>query len=345
MATPAKKPKKRLVSMDTEEVSIVNAGANGHTQWLIVKGADGKEVAQGIPVETASEEVQKQALDARSEKYGIEKMSQGGRLTVGNGLPAAEALYGDPVNLRYPIGDGDNQYSEETLKSSLDQFRKDHHDYKTDMAKSRIFERLVRKGLAKGITFANDPEDTLNKLLPADLKVRLSKQNTDDPLSQNEQTPKVEPSAEPRTKSGQGADLVTELGSTMEEGKRAIAISKSTTDVRRLRTEVDSVLKKAAESNTEPGPSSNQSDEVGNDGVPEPNVDELKKSTKEKDKQIEFLTKQLNKVRAEKSRRSTAIGTSQALRPRETRKTAEGPDTDGSSAQDYIDMSPPLEKA
>ena len=88
---------------------------------------------------------------------------------------------------------------------------------------------------------------------------------------------------------------------------------------------------------------SSQGDEVGIDTQPDPVVEKLKKSTKEQAEEITRLKKALNQEKANKSRRSTAIGTSQALRPRETRKTADdGPATISDSAQDMIDLSPPL---
>lgn len=343
MGNQAKKPKKRLISMDTEEVSVVNAGANGHTEWLIVKGADGKDVVQGIPVDSASDELKKSALDSRSVKYGIEKMSEGGRLTVGEGLPTSEALYGDPVNLRYPMGDGENQASESVLKDSISQFRKDHAVYEGEVVKSRIFERLVRKGLSLGMSFAHDPEDTINKLLPADITKRLAKEhkeNQDVPPTADPGTPNVEPSTENRAKSGPGADLVTGLDSTLKKGREALAFG----SVLRLKDEVNAALDTVRKSKPEPGATSSNSDEVGNDTQPDPAVETLTKTVEEKDEQIQRLTKALNTERANKSRRSTAIGTSQTLRPRETRKTADAPEPEISdSTRDIIDLSPALE--
>lgn len=340
MAAPTKKPKKRLVSMDTEEVSIVNAGANGHSQWLIVKNEDGKNITQGIPVETATDEIKKQALDARSEKYGIEKLSGDGNLTIREGMPSAESMYGDPVNLRYPICDAENLYSSDIMKSSIRQFEKETDLY-TDASKKRILERLFRRGIAKGFNFDDVQNKTFSELLPDDLKHRISKRNNDEPESQNDQE-HVETSAENRTKSDQDTNLVTDLGITLEYSRRAIAMSKSTTGVKRLRMEVDRALKKASEFRQNVDASNSQTYGVGNEDSPYRESERYKKTASDKDKRIELLTKQLNRANAEKSRRRTAIGTSQALRTMETRKNS-GDELQRSSVQDYIDMSPPLE--
>jgi len=345
-----KKPKKRLVSMDTEEVSLVNMGANGHKEWLLVKVDE--ETVKAVPGSDASDEDKRAAQQTRAQKYGIEALESGANLSYPSGDPTTESLYGDPVNLKYPLGYTANTRDAGRIRNAISRFKGNHGSYSKDTSKARIYERIVRAALAEDIDVSYDPEDEIDKLLPADLKTRLAKDeedtgkedDTNEDAGSPPASPEGEPSNETTSKSGQGTDLVADFKTGLEKSRQTLARVQALAKARELKEQALQAIEAVKKASVDNGPSSPKN-EVGKDEPERVDTEkaELKKQASDQAAEIQRLKKELKKEKAKKSRVSTAIGMSQSLQTREIIQTAKGQEEQGEESN-LFDLSPPLEK-
>lgn len=155
--------RERLVNLRVEEVSLVDAAAN-EEEWFIVK-----RLEKAVPSADATNEEKRAAQKARSEKYGVEALDgEGENLTFPSGEPTSEADYGDPVNLKYQMGD------EAHARNARARFKQAADTYSQTKSKRVVHERIVRRELQFGVDVNFDPDDPLDQLLPSDLKDRLT---------------------------------------------------------------------------------------------------------------------------------------------------------------------------
>lgn len=111
----------------------------------------------------------------RSRKYEIEALDGAGeRLTFAPGYPTDLDQYGDPANLLYPVD------SVEQAKNARVLFKQSADVYSQDDSRRMVHKRIVEAELRLGVKPAFDPEDPLDKLLPAEVTDRLTKGSGDD---------------------------------------------------------------------------------------------------------------------------------------------------------------------
>lgn len=179
MADKEKEKKlRRLTEIIATHVSLVDKGANwgGIRHHFMLKSAE--DLEKRVPSADASPEDKRDAQMARSRQYGIEALETGANLSYPSGDPTSESLYGDPCNLKYPLGYTDNQKSPERVRNALSRFKGNYQTYKKESSRARVYERIVRVALSLGIDVSYDPSDPVDSLLPGDLKDRLAKSET-----------------------------------------------------------------------------------------------------------------------------------------------------------------------
>lgn len=113
-----------------------------------------------------AEDLQKSLKD-RAEKFGVE-ITPDASLTFPKGFPQDLAMYGDPVNLKFPI---DTLARTRNARVRFKQFAMEI--YKETNSRAVVHERIVRRELTLGIKPDFDTEDALDALLPAALKDEL----------------------------------------------------------------------------------------------------------------------------------------------------------------------------
>jgi hypothetical protein len=142
-----------------------------------------KRAEKQVPPADASNEDKRAAQAEREKKYGIEMLDAAAALSYPADAPTTEALYGDPVNLKYPLGRTDNEPDPPRIRNALARFAQNYEVYDERASRATIWERIVRAALKAGIEHAYDPNDALDSLLPSDLKNELTK-DTDDKTEQ-----------------------------------------------------------------------------------------------------------------------------------------------------------------
>lgn len=160
----------RLEDMDTQFVSLVRAGANRQTKFMVVKRQE-----KQVPPADASNEDKRAAQEERARKYGIEALDAAAALSYPADAPTTEDLYGDPVNLKYPLGRTANEPDPPRIRNALARFVQNFEVYEQRASHAKIWERIVRAALKAGIDVSFDPNDYLDGLLPSDLKEELTK--------------------------------------------------------------------------------------------------------------------------------------------------------------------------
>ncbi len=205
----------RLSDIETQFVSLVGAGANRQKKFFVVKadeqglgpggdcvcvdcghsvphktgtkctdlkcsecgGAMKRIESKAVPAADASDEDKRKAQETRSKQYGIEALETGANLSYPSGDPTTETLFGDPTNLKYPLGKDDNKPDLGRIRNALARFKQAADTYKTDKSKGVVFARIVTVALEQGIDVGYDPENPIDKLLPSDLKERLEEKD------------------------------------------------------------------------------------------------------------------------------------------------------------------------
>lgn len=133
------------------------------------------EVDKQVPDRSASTEDKRKAQQARSQEYGIEALDgKGERLTFPAGYPRDLKLYGDPVNLMFPL---DPAGRARNARARFKQFADDIYD--KDQSKKIVHTRIVKRLLALGSKPSFDENDPLDRMLPADIRDKLEKATVD----------------------------------------------------------------------------------------------------------------------------------------------------------------------
>jgi len=123
-----------------------------------------------VPSKDASNEEKRNAQKARASKYGIEALDgKGENLSYPAGFPTKESLYGDPVNLKYPLE------SKARAANARVRFKQFADNYSKTSSKRIIHERIVRAEIAHGIEPKYNEDDALDRLLPASLVDQMMK--------------------------------------------------------------------------------------------------------------------------------------------------------------------------
>jgi len=101
-------PKRRVFAPD--QFNKLRVGQSGET--IVETQAAPESVERAVPKPDATSDSKRKAQKKRSEKYGIEVWeNKGENLSYPKGDPTKETLYGDPVNLKYPVAYDDKKLS------------------------------------------------------------------------------------------------------------------------------------------------------------------------------------------------------------------------------------------
>ncbi|MDD5542896.1 MAG: hypothetical protein PHX83_06945 [Acidobacteriia bacterium] len=164
----------RLTNVRPFYISLVDYGANhgGRDHHFALKSTGA--IAKRVPDADAENEDKQKALAERATSYGIEAREDAA-LSYPADSPTTEAMYGDPVNLKYPTGDASNTVDVGRIRNALARFKQAYEEYKKDSSRARVYARIVRAALDNGVEVSYDENDPVDSLLPADLKAELQK--------------------------------------------------------------------------------------------------------------------------------------------------------------------------
>jgi hypothetical protein len=136
------------------------------------------EQKASVPAADATPEDKRTAQEARATEYGIESLTgTEANLSWPADAPTQLDLYGDPVNLKYPLGGTDNAADPARIRNAMARFKQAAGAYSQDSSKGKVYGRIVAAALAAGIAVTYDPNDAIDKLLPGELKARLEQLN------------------------------------------------------------------------------------------------------------------------------------------------------------------------
>jgi hypothetical protein len=160
----------RLEEMDVQLVSLVRAGANRQRKFFVVK----EDAAKDVPAADATPEDKRAAQAARSAKYEIQALEGSeANLSFPADAPTDEEFYGDPVNLKYPLGGSNNQPDVARIRNALARFKQAANVYTEEASRGLVYARIVATALAAGIDVSFDENDPVDALLPQGLKDKL----------------------------------------------------------------------------------------------------------------------------------------------------------------------------
>lgn len=129
-----------------------------------------KVIIEKVPVGSDSIEEKRAAQTIRAKKYGIESLEgKGERLSFSPGYPTDLDSYGDPVNLIFPFR------PDRGARNVRLRFKEFAPNYDKETSKKIVHTRIVKRLLSIGATPSFDPENSLDKLLPQDIKDKLKK--------------------------------------------------------------------------------------------------------------------------------------------------------------------------
>ncbi|MEN6370222.1 MAG: hypothetical protein ABFD77_11090 [Thermotogota bacterium] len=211
----------RLTDIDPEFVSLVTAGANRQKGFQVVKSDD--EAAKAVPDASASAEDKKKAQGDRATKYGIEAREDG-NLSYPSDSPTTEGLYGDPVNLMYPLAGTDNKPDVARIRNALSRFSQNRDEYGENSSKVKILERVVEAALSAGVDVTAPEGDEIYDALPAALRDRISGKESDKSKGDDKTSGGKEPNTEDAT------DLTSwleEAGEKVDELSLDIAVQQA----------------------------------------------------------------------------------------------------------------------
>lgn len=156
---------------------------------------DGKEIVgaviRQVPPSDATTDRKRKAQEKRSEKYGIEALeNKGENLSYPSGDPTTESLYGDPANLKYPLGRDDNELDIDRANNARARFKQAFKVYSKTESRRAIHTRIVQAQLKGGANPSYDPDDPLDRLLPKEVKDKLTQsvERTEEPETDSEET-------------------------------------------------------------------------------------------------------------------------------------------------------------
>lgn len=119
-----------------------------------------------------SREELQEAQRERSREFGIEVV-EGAALTFPSGFPEDLRLYGDPVNLKYPVN------TPARAANARARFKQNANQYREENSRRIVHTRIVEAELDFGISVSIDPEDPLDMLLPRSLRDRIARMQSD----------------------------------------------------------------------------------------------------------------------------------------------------------------------
>ena len=157
-----------LTDINTKYVSLVTAGANRQRKFLIVKA----DASKMVPPADADNETKRRALEERMVEYGVE-VRPSAALSYPEGFPTVENMYGDPVNLKYPLGGENNEVDMDRLRNALARFKQNYSEYQEGRSIATAYGRIVTAALDAGIDVSYDENDPVDKLLPKEVQDRL----------------------------------------------------------------------------------------------------------------------------------------------------------------------------
>jgi len=165
-----------LTYMKPEEVSVVDAAANKR-KLLVIKSQE-KVFKAEVPDTGATSEEKRDAQKQRSATFDIEALEgKGENLTYPKGDPTDLGLYGDPVNLKYPLAyAGESDPDLARANNARARFKQAADTYEQTSSKRVIHTRIVRAQLSAGASPSYNPDDELDKLLASDIKDKLTKE-------------------------------------------------------------------------------------------------------------------------------------------------------------------------
>jgi hypothetical protein len=175
--TPKDKEKKgddatRLTEVRPWYVSLVDYGANhgGRAHHFALKAA---VLTKRVPAVDAEPDDKQKALKERADAYGIAARDDAA-LSYPAGDPTTENLYGDPVNLKYPLGGENNEADPDRIRNAVARFKQNAGEYGDDASRGRVYARIVRAAMDAGIDVSYDPADPIDALLPVDVRDALA---------------------------------------------------------------------------------------------------------------------------------------------------------------------------
>ena len=175
----------RLSDIEPQFVALVTAGANRQVKFQVVKADDPKgdkprckkcdiEFVEGACPECGEKlDAKGKAQATRSGKSEVETLKSGANSSFPVGDPTDKALYGDPVNLKYPLAYDDGELDVARIKNAIVRFKQSHDTYGQDSSKSVVYGRIVIAALSAGIDVSYDKDDEIDKLLPEAIAQRL----------------------------------------------------------------------------------------------------------------------------------------------------------------------------
>lgn len=135
-----------------------------------------EEQERQVPPKDAEMDKKREAQKKRSSKYGIEALDgKGENLSYPKGDPTKEALYGDPVNLKYPAGYDDNKLDPERSSNARARFKQKADTYSKEKSKKVVHTRIVEAQLKAGAKPSYNPDDPLDTLLPKAVVDKMEK--------------------------------------------------------------------------------------------------------------------------------------------------------------------------
>lgn len=130
-----------------------------------------------VPPATASPEKKREAQKKRATKFGIEALEgKGEDLSFPKGDPTVLRLYGDPVNLNFPLGRANNKLDVKRANNARTRFKQfANRKYSKTKSKRIVHNRIVEAQLKGGASPGFDENDALDKLLSSTLKKKLKR--------------------------------------------------------------------------------------------------------------------------------------------------------------------------
>jgi hypothetical protein len=173
--------------MPLSEYKKRKAEATGVSETTI--GADLDAIDRAVPDKDADEKTKRKSQKARAKKYGIEALDgKGENLSYQKGDPTTELLYGDPTNLKYPLGYDDNKVSLKRANNARARFKQAHETYSKDKSKKQIHTRIVKAQLKAGASPKYNPDDPLDAMLPKSLTKKMDGGDASDRTTGTEET-------------------------------------------------------------------------------------------------------------------------------------------------------------
>ena len=139
-----------------------------------------EETAKQVPPADATPDAKREAQQKRAAEFGIQALESNANLSYPKGDPTQLSLYGDPVNLKYPLGREDNKRDRDRIASAVSYFRTNYKGYTEKASQVRVFSRIIEAGLAEGMEISYRDDHPVDKALPGTLKDRMKKNDPED---------------------------------------------------------------------------------------------------------------------------------------------------------------------